>query len=299
MFYEIIINRESGSGIFREAENVAKLEGIFSEAGHDTKVTVVAPEELENVLKVAASSDSGAIIIGGGDGSVTTAARFLKDTGKPLGVLPLGTFNLEARDLNIPLDPFAAAEKLVDADIVDIDLLSVGNELCLCAMVIGFYPALAKSREDFHGKSWWKKTIRVIHEVATVAIKSPALELETSGHKEVIQQKTRLAAFSPGSYEENIGTLPAREDLSSGLLTAYVSAHLSRSQMLKAAFKFMTGTLLETEKMIQAEAEKIIIKVGSKRTIPAMIDGEIIQIKLPCELRILPKALRVLRPKKT
>lgn len=299
MHYEAVINRDSGSGIFRDIEQQNRLKRIFSDRGHSLDLEVVAPRDLDSVLsKKCASDTASALVIGGGDGTITSAASFLKGTGKALGVLPLGTFNLEARDLKIALDPFEAAEQLIGAETVEIDLLQVNDKCCLCATVIGFYPALAKSRESFHGKSWWTKSIRIVREIATVAVRSPALHLEISGNGETIHRRTRLAAFSPGNYMESMGIIPERDSLSTGQLSAYVSEHLTRSQMLAAAIGYLSGNLFDTERMTCIKSSVITINIARKKTIPAMIDGEILQLKMPCRLKILPRALKVLRPKK-
>ncbi len=296
MNYQIVINCKSGDGIFCDEKEQDRLKQIFTDRGHQVDLSVVEPDKLEAALTEKAGSSEEVLIVGGGDGTITTAARLLHGTGKTLGVLPLGTFNLEARDLKLPLDPFEAAEKLIGAETIPIDLLKVNGEYCMCATVIGFYPALAKARESFHGSSWWMKSLRIVREIATVAVASPALDLTIMADGKTYHRRTRLTAFSPGSYEESAGLIPAREDLSSGKLTAYVSEHLSRGQMLHAAFGYLTGNLLDTEKMTKIESSEITVDVKRRKSLPTMIDGEILRISLPCRLEILPRALNVLRP---
>ncbi|MES2661659.1 MAG: diacylglycerol kinase family protein [Verrucomicrobiota bacterium] len=297
MNYQIVINSRSGDGIFQDIEQQARLRQVFADHGHQVDLSVVEPDQLESTLKEKARSAGEILIVGGGDGTITTAARLLHGSGKTLGVLPLGTFNLEARDLKLPLDPFEAAEKLLDAETIPIDLLKVNGEYCMCATVIGFYPALAKARENFHGRSWWVKSLRIVREIATVAVASPALDLTITADGKTYHRRTRLTAFSPGGYEESVGLIPERKDLASGKLTAYVSEHLSRGQMLRAAFGYLTGNLLDMEKMTKIESSEITINVKRRTSIPTMIDGEILRISLPCRLEILPRALNVLRPK--
>jgi len=296
MNYQIVINGKSGSGIFRDTGQQDRLRQVFTNRGHQVDLSVVAPDNLEATLKKKAESAGEVLIVGGGDGTITTAARLLHGTGKTLGVLPLGTFNLQARDLKLPLDPFDAAEVLMDAETIPIDLLKVNGEYCMCATVIGFYPALAKARESFHGSSWWVKSLRIVREIATVAVASPALDLTITADGKSYRRRTRLTAFSPGAYEESMGLIPERKDLASGKLTAYVSEHLSRGQMLLAAVGYLTGNLLDTEKMTKIESSEITINVRRRKSIPTMIDGEILRISLPCRLEILPRALNVLRP---
>ena len=134
-------------------------------------------------------------------------------------------------------------------------------------------------------------------EIATVAVASPALSLTITADGKTYHRRTRLTAFSPGGHEQSVGLIPRRMDLSSGKLTAYVSEHLSRGQMLHAAVGYLTGNLLDMEKMTKIESSQIIINVKRRKTLPTMIDGEILRISLPCRLEILPCALNVLRPR--
>lgn len=279
-------------------EQQNRLKRVFTEHGHTLDLNVVDPTGLDAMLRRKAAEGLGPLIVGGGDGTITSAAKLLKNTGKPLGVLPLGTFNLEARDLKIDLDHHEAAKQLLDAEVMDIDLMELGDECCLCATVIGFYPALAKGREDFHGRSWWKKSVGILHQMFTVATNSPALKLVVTEGGETRTITTRLAAFAPGHYVENIGVIPDRDSLVSGELSAYISEHHTRYELIEAALGYLMGNLLDTEKMTRIEFHEITINVRKRKSIPAMIDGEIVDLAMPCTLRILPKALKVLRPRK-
>ena len=60
----------------------------------------------ENPSAAAREASSGAAIVvaGGGDGTVSSVAAGIIDSPAALGVLPLGTLNHFAKDLQIPLD---------------------------------------------------------------------------------------------------------------------------------------------------------------------------------------------------
>jgi diacylglycerol kinase family enzyme len=296
MDYDIIINRSSGSGFFSEQETLDQLETIFTDAGHKIRVQILEPTELDQAIAKAIDRPSDGIIIGGGDGSITSAADQLVGTDKALGILPLGTFNLEARDLHLPLDPLEAARELAHGHHQKIDLLRVNDDPCLCTLVIGFYPTLARLRRDVHGSAWWLKSARIGYEILAVATRSPVLDLTLRGASETIRRKTRATAFSPGEYLDSPGLIPQREDLASGQIFAYLSEHLSRRELLGLAGSYLRGSAFSIQGMNVLKFDDLELTVKKRKSIPAMIDGEIIRLSLPCKITLEQKALTVMVP---
>jgi diacylglycerol kinase (ATP) len=62
------------------------------------------------------------VVLGGGDGTLNSAAPALAESGLPLGILPMGTANDLARTLEIPADLVSAAQIIVDGHVRRIDL---------------------------------------------------------------------------------------------------------------------------------------------------------------------------------
>lgn len=85
------------------------------------------------ITSEGASAD--AIVVGGGDGTVSGALAGLIEVGRPVGILPLGTANDLARTLGIPVDPVEAAaviaggylRKIDVGRVNDIDFLNVAS----------------------------------------------------------------------------------------------------------------------------------------------------------------------------
>ena len=99
-------------------------------AGFDLLATypVDRPRELPEILAAAVESGPDLLVAGGGDGTISTAARCLAHRDVALGLLPLGTTNNFARTAHIPLDLDAAIAVLSGGKVIDLDLGLAGDE---------------------------------------------------------------------------------------------------------------------------------------------------------------------------
>jgi diacylglycerol kinase (ATP) len=94
------------------------------------------------------------VIIGGGDGTLNTAAPAILETGLPLGILPLGTGNDLARTLGIEPDPVAAAGLIVAGNLRRIDLGEVNGHPFFNVASIGFSAELARELTAEAKRKW-------------------------------------------------------------------------------------------------------------------------------------------------
>src|SRR5690606_15263768 len=118
-----IIKEQASTGLELGSDSVGGLASRFQARGHELDVQLVSPEGSENARKSAAGRpEIDAVIVGGGDGSQSLAASLLAGSGKALGVLPLGTMNLLARDLDMPFDLMEAVDALAASHVDSIDL---------------------------------------------------------------------------------------------------------------------------------------------------------------------------------
>src|SRR3546814_12641107 len=74
------------------------------------------PDDLQAAIRRAAGSVD-LVVLGGGDGTLNSAAPALVETGLPLGILPLGTANDLARTLGIPTALAKAVPGIVDGEV--------------------------------------------------------------------------------------------------------------------------------------------------------------------------------------
>lgn len=294
--YILLLNRGSGGndrGL--DAHEVSKtVEEIFQEAGHEIRSVLINPGALETALQEAIAATPDGVIVAGGDGTVSTAARHLGGSSIALGVLPMGTFNLAARDLGVPLEMEEAARFLASAKPLAIDVLDVDGHSCLCTTIFGFYPQFAKTfeRRD-HGGRWWKKTLRLITGLPRFFSEARPIPLSWQGDAKG-SARTKFSAFVPGRYKASAGIVPARTEFRSGEFSAYVGTQRSAAAAMRGMFDYIFGRQDKNPELILFKASKLELHGGKRKDTVAMLDGEILRMNFPIRLKVKPGHLLVL-----
>src|SRR4051812_14592009 len=86
--------------------DIATLVAALRDAGVEAESVELHEATLGPLVAAAAGDGFDAVIAAGGDGTVSAVASALASAGEgavPLGVLPVGTLNHFAKDLNLPL----------------------------------------------------------------------------------------------------------------------------------------------------------------------------------------------------
>ena len=252
--------------------------------------------EIEATLRQALNGDADAVIVGGGDGTVASAATIFAGQEKPLGILPLGTFNLAARDMGMSLDWEEAARQLVTAPVAEVDLLDVAGKLFLCVVVLGFYPALVMGQPEYHG-NWMVKSVRTVLGAVRSVTTFPPLNLSLDDGGATHSHRTRMALLANNDYEDIFGIIPTRGSLDAGYFTVYISKHRTRFGMAKSVLSWVLGRWKQDREIISLRATSMEINVKRKRRLAVMMDGEVEKIDLPFRVTLRPKALRVIAPR--
>src|SRR5687768_14742182 len=120
----VILNARAGSARDSLAHEVADR---FSERGVGIALRVVDGAALGEVTRESLRQGASVIVAGGGDGTISTVASILADSGADLGVLPLGTLNHFAKDLRIPLEMPDAIETIVHGHTMRVDVGEVNG----------------------------------------------------------------------------------------------------------------------------------------------------------------------------
>lgn len=253
----LIVNPYSGDGGADELVRAA------AERGVDTHLL----RDGEDPAEVARSSTADVLAMAGGDGSLGAVAEVALERDVPFACVPFGTRNHFARDLALDLDDPLSALDGVERRI---DVGRVGGRVFLNNVSLGVYARLVHEREQHRRR---REALARLRALAILARHRHAEHLTIDGE----QIASRVVLIANNAYELSVLTLGRRERLDEGRLHLYAACGLLRSSWEERS------------------GERFTIDSAAP-SLRAAIDGEPTELELPLELRIEPKALRVLAP---
>jgi diacylglycerol kinase family enzyme len=88
------------------------------------------------------------VVAVGGDGTISLVAKKIMGTDMQLGILPAGSANGMARELNIPVNIDEALQILLKGIVKKVDIISINNLMCIHLSDIGLNARLIKYFEE-------------------------------------------------------------------------------------------------------------------------------------------------------
>ena len=147
----LIVNTKSRKG--QEAYRDACW--LLKEAGVELAITkaVKNPAKLPQEVRKAVAAGVPMVIVGGGDGSISSSVDHLVGTDTVFAILPLGTANSFARSLEMPLEIEGAVRVITDGTVRRIDLGMLDDDHFANCAAIGLSPLIAETVP--HGLKKW------------------------------------------------------------------------------------------------------------------------------------------------
>ena len=144
----VLLNVKSGKK--NSAEEKEVLEKVLAGANRNYEIILIdQPDTLipraEETIQKAVNS-KGIVVIGGGDGAISSVAQLAWNSDCPLGLLPQGTFNYFCRNHQIPEDIEQAARLLIEGAIQPVSVGLLNDRLFLVNASLGLYPDLLETR---------------------------------------------------------------------------------------------------------------------------------------------------------
>lgn len=294
----IIVNPTSGNvhGDFG-LDELAETAEWLTENGIPTEMCETQfAGHAEILAREAAQAGMPLVIAAGGDGTVNSVVQGLVGTNTALGVLPMGTVNVWAREVGIPLNALLARDVLLDGVRRRVDVGRAGMRYFLLMAGIGFDAEIARRVEKSALK---RRGLKVIDYLATTAQLSfthrpTKVWMRTDGKRRSINAlmiligNTRLYG---GAF-----TFAKQAVADDGWLDLVIIAHRG---LLYRAGVFIRALLSRTTLGPHVRYLRCrTVRFEANVPLPVHVDGEVIGT-LPMTFSVAPRALTVLVPRDT
>jgi len=290
---QVVIN--IGAGAVDKEEIVNRLVERYLPIGSRWKVSVARNgPELLKLARCAVRNDYQTIVAGGGDGTVSAVAGVLAGTRKTLGVLPLGTLNHFAKDLQLPLDLDGAMETIMAGRTVQVDVGEVNGRTFINNSSLGLYPRIVKEREK-QQQLGWGKWPAFVWAAITVLRRYPLLNVRLSLDGKQLARRTPFVFIGNNEYEMEGFNIGRRACLDKGELSLYITHRTGRLGLLRLAVRALLGGLRNERDFTALRTREIWIETRHRR-LHVAFDGETTIMVPPLHYRVRPGALRVIVP---
>jgi YegS/Rv2252/BmrU family lipid kinase len=282
------------SGVKLPAAELSAIEAAVTAAGLEL-IRVTRELDIPATIRERMRENVRLFVAAGGDGTVNCVVQAVAHTEATMAVLPLGTFNHFARDLNIPLDWRAALEIALTGEQRSIDVARVNERFFVNNISLGLYPEMVARREE-RGRDYPRWKARLYAFSATLR-KYPhvPLTVESEHHHEVL--RTQMLMVSNNTYDlSRVGIEAPRTTLEEGRLSVYWLPHMPRITLMKFLAHYLAGRVRTTPGFRSFRTQRMKVH-SSLLSLRLGIDGELFTMQTPLVITIAPQSLVVKVPR--
>lgn len=149
-----MVNPVSGGKEKQEWET--KINEYFKDKPHTTQIFLLTGgNDTTSIRHHLSSFQPERVVAVGGDGTVRMVADILKETDTPLCILPAGSANGMAKELNIPPDINTALDIVATGKVKKISLVKINEEhISIHLSDVGLNAMIIKYYDRFDGRGW-------------------------------------------------------------------------------------------------------------------------------------------------
>jgi len=260
------------------------------------EVEEVPPEQLQSRLKRAVAEGSGRLLVGGGDGTIGTAAALVAGTQTELAILPGGTLNHFAKDHGIPDDLAEATAVALGGRVEGADLGYMAESVFLNTSSIGAYVTFVRVRERFEKIFGYRIASFIALLRMFSALRTFSVELEVDGQKK--SYRTPLVFIGVGEREIQPPHLGSRVPDGKRALHVMIIRGRKPARLFAVALAGIARGVAHAKQLPEFDSflvDRVTVDLMRPSTTIAL-DGELKAHQSPFEYRIQRDAIRLVVP---
>ena len=284
----LVVNAGSrrGADLFAEARDKLTAAGIELLAAKKCKTAKSMETAIKPALKTAPM-----VIVGGGDGSLSSFVDYFVGKDVVFALLPLGTANSFARTMGVPLDLDGAVDVIAKGEARKIDLGCINGDYFLNAAAMGLAPKVAESVP--HGLKRTLGRLGYLIWAGWSAANFRAFRVKLEDGKRTVRMWATEVRIANGSFHGGI-ELIENADLKSGEIVVQVVT--GRSVAKLGWSYFASATKLKARHQTVREFVASEFTLSTKPRMKVSIDGEIGR-ETPLKISALPNGVTIAAPR--
>ena len=284
----LVVNTRSRRGrrLFGDARQLLAARGFTL-----TTFAVSHPERLPGIVRDAIARGHRLVVVGGGDGTISSVVGDFAYHDTVLGLLPLGTANSFARALGIPLTVDAAVDTVVAGKVVDVDLGRLDGAYFANAAAIGLPASIAR-----HMPRLLKRWLGRVGYLLVACARLPAHRAFLCD-VEIDAQRHRFAALevrvANGQYQGGIRVADEASVESHDLVLQAIEAQ-SRWSIVRFWAYALLGMPTHTAEVRVLRGQSVALVTTPRKYVS--VDGEV-AARTPVHFAVAREALLVMVPR--
>jgi YegS/Rv2252/BmrU family lipid kinase len=296
-FHNAIIFYNEKSGQSDAVFHNSAIKSHFQKSGIDFEIVNVPlpPAEIRNIIKQGQQHGLDLVVAAGGDGTVSMVGSSLINSTLLMGILPIGTGNLLAKELKIPMRFEKALETITSdkSELFTIDTFGLSDQFFLMNLSVGLSSTIMdetasdeKQRLGFF--AYFMHFIKLLFR-----IKMDRFTIEYDGHlitksaSEVIIANSRLLAAELFEWPDYV-------TLNDGKLDLFII----RAANLRDVIHFVASVFTKYRikyPIVDYYPFEDYCQIETKEPKKAQADGDTIG-ETPIRVKVMPQSLKIIVP---
>jgi YegS/Rv2252/BmrU family lipid kinase len=251
-------------------------------------------EDIVAIVRAELTNNPSVVVAAGGDGTISQVAEALIGTDTCMGIIPVGTANIFARELGIPLDLEGACALLDDqSHTTSVDAMKVGEQYFVLQIGIGIDSLMIRdtdrqSKRRFGRAAYmWTAFARLIgYQPMRFTIVADGKRMRPRA-SQVLIANGGVLGMPPFRWGPNI-----RPD--DGKIDVCIVSARTALDYVGLIWHTLVGQQHRDRNVRYLTAERTIA-ISADHTMPIQADGEIIG-DTPIQIEVVPHALKVIVP---
>jgi len=286
----LVVNAGSrkGADLFAQARDKLTAAGVELLGAKKCKTAKTMETAVKSALKKAPM-----VIVGGGDGSLSSFVDFFVGTKVVFAFLPLGTANSFARTVGVPLDLDGAVDVIANGVARKIDVGCINGDYFLNAAAMGIAPKVAQTVPHDLKRKLGRLGYLIWASWSAANFRAFRVKLEDG--KRTVRMWATEVRIANGRYHGGI-ELIENADLKSGEIVIQVVTGRSILKLGWSYFAAATKLKARHEATREFVAQKVTL--STKPRMRVSIDGEVAR-ETPLEISAVPDAVTIAVPRES